>query len=171
LANVTILEKNPDRIEWLNDQLNDRVTAVESNADTLNHHIKNADMVIGAVLVPGGSAPKLISRDMLSAMKTGAMMVDIAIDQGGCFETSRATTHENPVYDVDGIMHYCVANMPGAYPLTSTAALNNATLPYILDIANKGWERALGTREGFKDGLNVKNGKIMHRAVTKALGF
>jgi alanine dehydrogenase len=171
LANVTILEKNPDRIEWLNDQLNDRVTAVESNADTLNHHIKNADMVIGAVLVPGGSAPKLISRDMLSAMKTGAMMVDIAIDQGGCFETSRATTHENPVYDVDGIMHYCVANMPGAYPLTSTAALNNATLPYILDIANKGWERALGTREGYKDGLNVKNGKIMHRAVTKALGF
>ncbi len=170
LGNVTILEKNPDRIEWLNDQLNDRVIAVESTTDALHRYVADADMVIGAVLVPGGSAPKLISREILSTMKTGAMMVDIAIDQGGCFETSKPTTHENPVYDVDGIMHYCVANMPGAYPLTSTAALNNATLPYILDIANKGWERALAERVGFANGLNVQNGKIMHKAVAEALG-
>ena len=169
LANVIILELNDDRIQWLNDQLNDRVTAIKSTPENLQKHLIDADMVIGAVLVPGGSAPKLISRDMLKLMKPAAMMIDIAIDQGGCFETSKATTHADPIYQVDGINHYCVANMPGAYPLTSTAALNNVTLPYILDIANKGWERALRERSGFKDGLNVKNGKIMHAAVADAL--
>jgi len=169
LGNVTILELNDDRIDWLNAQTNDRVTAIKSTPENLAQHLPNADMVIGAVLIPGGSAPKLITRDMLSTMKPAAMMVDIAIDQGGCFETSKPTTHENPVYQVDGINHYCVANMPGAYPLTSTAALNNATLPYIMDIANKGWERALNEREGFADGLNVKNGEIAHPAVVDAL--
>jgi len=168
-ANVIILELNDDRIDWLNAQTNDRVTAIKSTPDNLAKHLPNADMVIGAVLIPGGSAPKLITRDMLATMKPAAMMVDIAIDQGGCFETSRATTHENPVYQIDGINHYCVANMPGAYPLTSTAALNNATLPYIMDIANKGWERALNEREGFADGLNVKHGKIMHKEVAISL--
>lgn len=169
LANVTILELNDDRIGWLNKQLNDRVTAIKSNPDNLEKYLPNADMVIGAVLIPGGSAPKLITREMLSAMKPAAMMVDIAIDQGGCFETSKPTTHESPVYQVDGINHYCVANMPGAYPLTSTAALNNATLPYIMDIANKGWERALAERAGFMDGLNVQNGQLVHPAVVEAL--
>jgi len=171
LATVTILELNDDRIAWLNDQLNDRVTAIKSTPESLVEYLPQADMVIGAVLVPGGSAPKLITRDMLGDMKQGAIMVDIAIDQGGCFETSRATTHDDPIYDVDGIMHYCVANMPGAYPLTSTAALNNATLPYILDIVNKGWAHALTAREGFSTGLNVKNGKITHKAVADALGI
>ncbi len=171
LAVVTILELNDDRIGWLNDQLNDRVTAIKSTPENLAKHLPNADMVIGAVLIPGGSAPKLISRDMLSIMKPAAMMVDIAIDQGGCFETSKATTHADPIYQIDGINHYCVANMPGAYPLTSTAALNNVTLPYIMDIANKGWEHALSEREGFMDGLNVKNGEIIHEAVKGALSI
>ncbi len=171
LAVVTILELNDDRIDWLNEQLNDRVTAIKSTPDNLAKYLLHADMVIGAVLVPGGSAPKLITRDMLANMKPAAMMVDIAIDQGGCFETSKPTTHADPVYQVDGINHYCVANMPGAYPLTSTAALNNATLPYILDIANKGWEKALSDREGFMDGLNVKRGEIVHPAVKEALRF
>ena len=130
---------------------------------------QQADLIIGAVLIPGAAAPKLIGRAQLAELKPGAALVDVAIDQGGCFETSRATTHEDPIYDVDGIMHYCVANMPGAYPLTSTAALNQATLPYILDIADKGWSRALQDRAGFAAGVNVKNGKITHKAVAQAL--
>ena len=168
-GNVTILEKNIERMAWLNSHFEGRATCVESNHENLSNHIKDADMVIGAVLIPGASAPQLVSCDMLATMKAGAMMVDIAIDQGGCFETSKPTTHDNPIYDVDGVMHYCVANMPGAYPLTSTAALNNATLPYVLDIANMGWSQALQSRSGFSDGLNVKNGKIMHKAVAEAL--
>jgi alanine dehydrogenase len=168
-ANVTILEMSDDRIVWLNDCFDGKAIAMKSNEANLTNIIRDADMVIGAVLIPGASAPKLVTRDMLKTMKVGAMMVDIAIDQGGCFETSKPTTHENPVYEVDGIMHYCVANMPGAYPLTSTAALNNATLPYIIDIADKGWERALAEREGFAEGLNVKNGKITNKAVAEAL--
>ena len=169
LANVIMLELNDNRIQWLNENTNDRVQVFKSTPEKINKFLPDADMVIGAVLIPGGSAPKLVTRDMLKMMKPAAMMVDIAIDQGGCFETSRPTTHAEPVYQVDGINHYCVANMPGAYPLTSTAALNNATLPYILDIANKGWERALNERAGFIHGLNVKHGKIMHAAVADAL--
>ena len=128
-------------------------------------------MVIGAVLVPGDSAPKLVSTALLKTMKQGAVMVDIAIDQGGCFETSHATTHQDPIYIVDGVVHYCVANMPGAYPETATAALNNATLPYVLAIADKGWKTALADDTGLAAGLNVKNGKIMHKSVAKALGM
>jgi alanine dehydrogenase len=153
----------------LNNHFDGRARAILSNEDNLNCLIADSDMVIGAVLIPGASAPKLVTREMLARMKPGAMMVDIAIDQGGCFETSRPTIHENPIYEVDGIMHYCVANMPGAYPLTSTAALNNATLPYILDIANKGWVQALKENENFANGLNVKNGKITNKAVAEAL--
>ena len=169
MANVTILELNDERIAQLNDYFGDRVWAVKSSPDILEELLPHTDMVIGAVLIPGASAPKLIDRSMLSLMKPAAMMVDIAIDQGGCFETSKPTTHEEPVYQVNGINHYCVANMPGAYPLTSTAALNQATLPYILDIANKGWKKALEDHEGFATGLNVKHGKIMHPAVAEAL--
>ncbi len=168
-GNVTILDVDDDRIAWLNDHFDGMATAIKSNKENLEKLIRDADMVIGAVLIPGASAPKLVTRDMLATMKPGAMMVDIAIDQGGCFETSRPTTHEDPIYEVDGIMHYCVANMPGAYPLTSTAALNNATLPYILDIANKGWAQALAENENFANGLNVKNGKITNKAVAEAL--
>jgi alanine dehydrogenase len=168
-GNVTILDVDDDRIAWLNNHFDGRARAILSNEDNLNCLIADSDMVIGAVLIPGASAPKLVTREMLARMKPGAMMVDIAIDQGGCFETSRPTIHENPIYEVDGIMHYCVANMPGAYPLTSTAALNNATLPYILDIANKGWVQALKENENFANGLNVKNGKITNKAVAEAL--
>lgn len=170
-GNVTILDVNDDRIDWLNNHFDGQAKAIKSNKENLDKLIRDADMVIGAVLIPGASAPKLVTREMLSTMKSGAMMVDIAIDQGGCFETSRSTTHEDPIYEVDGIMHYCVANMPGAYPLTSTAALNNATLPYVLELANKGWERALGDDENFSNGLNVKNGKITNKAVADALGI
>lgn len=169
-SHVTILETKNERIEWLNDYFRGKdVNIVKSTDEALSKALMSADMVIGAVLIPGASAPKLITGEMLRTMKPGAIMVDIAIDQGGCFETSRPTTHDEPVYEVDGILHYCVANMPGAYPLTSTAALNNATLPYIMDIANKGWERALKEKEGFAEGLNVKNGEIMHKAVAEAL--
>ncbi len=171
MANVTILELNDERVAQLNDYFGGNVWAMKSTPDILDTLLPHADMVIGAVLVPGASAPKLIKRDMLSVMKPAAIMVDIAIDQGGCFETSKPTTHADPIYQVDGINHYCVANMPGAYPLTSTAALNIATLPYIMDIADKGWERALQDRKGFMDGLNVKHGKIVHPAVAEALGL
>ena len=166
---VTILEMNDDRIAFLNNHFGDKAATIKSTPDAINALLPDSDMVIGAVLVPGGSAPKLVTKNHLKTMRAGAIMVDIAIDQGGCFETSHATTHADPIFTVDGIIHYCVANMPGAYPLTSTAALNNATLPYIMDIANKGWERALREREGFAAGLNIKNGIIVHKEVAEAL--
>ena len=166
---VTILETNDDRISFLKDYFGETATILKSSQSTIDSLLLDADMVIGAVLIPGASAPKLVSRNQLRNMKTKAMLVDIAIDQGGCFESSRATTHSDPVYEEEGVMHYCVANMPGAYPLTSTAALNQVTLPYILDIANKGWVRAITEKDGFADGLNIKNGKITHKAVAEAL--
>ncbi len=133
--------------------------------------MKTSDVVIGAVLIPGASAPKLVKKDWLKDMLPGAVLVDIAIDQGGCFETSKATTHENPVYIIDDVIHYCVANMPGAVPLTSTLALNNATLPYILQIANKGWEQALRDNSHLYNGLNVCFGEITHKGVASSLNF
>jgi alanine dehydrogenase len=168
---VTILEMNDERIAFLKDYFGDAATILKSSPDVISRLLPDMDLIIGAVLIPGGNAPKLVTRHHLKTMKPRAMMVDIAIDQGGCFETSRATSHDDPVYEEEGIMHYCVANMPGAYPLTSTAALNQATLPYIMDIANKGSERALAEKEGFAAGLNIKNGKITHKAVAESLGI
>ena len=168
-ANVTILERNNERMRYLDDYFHGRANIVYSNTDTLERAVREADMVVGAVLIPGASAPRLISRDMLSTMKPGSVMVDIAIDQGGCFETSKATTHDNATYEVDGIIHYCVANMPGAVPLTSALALNHSVLPYAIDLANKGWKEALLARPDFRAGLNVCYGEITHEGVAKSL--
>jgi alanine dehydrogenase len=145
-------------------------TAYASRAAIANA-VEKAEVVIGAVLVPGAAAPKLVTRDMLKTMKRGSVLVDIAIDQGGCFETSHATTHEDPVYEVDGVIHYCVANMPGAVARTSTFALNNATLPFALKLANLGAEAAMRADKHLANGLNVMGGKIRHQAVAAALGL
>jgi alanine dehydrogenase len=139
-----------------------------SSPATVRNLIKEADVVVGAVLIPGAKAPKLITRDMLNTMKRGAVLVDVAIDQGGCFETSKPTTHTDPIYVVDGVIHYCVANMPGAVAKTSTLALTNATLPYAVQIANKGWRRAMSENEEIKLGANVIDGKVTYRGVAEA---
>lgn len=168
-ANVTILERNNDRMRYLDDYFHGHANIVYSNTDTLEKAVQDADLIIGAVLIPGASAPKLIKRDMFSSMLPGAVLVDIAIDQGGCFETSRATTHADPTYEIDGIVHYCVANMPGAVPLTSALALNHSVLPYALAIANQGWKDALKNIPGLLPGLNVCKGEITHEAVAQSL--
>lgn len=170
-ANVTILEMNPARIRFLDEYFGASARVIASSRAAIEHYLPESQIVIGAVLIPGASAPRLITRDMLGLMPKGSIIVDIAIDQGGCAETSRPTTHQDPIYEIDGVVHYCVANMPGAYPQTSTAALNNATLPYVMALANKGWEQALADDAGFAQGLNVAGGKIMHKAVADALGF
>lgn len=169
-ARVTMIEKNADRIRQLDEFFGTSINIVAASKAKIEHYVPQMDMVIGAVLVPGAAAPKLVTRAMLSEMKAGAVLVDIAIDQGGCFETSKITTHHEPVYDVDGILHYCVANMPGAYPHSSTQALNNATLPFVLALADKGWKQALADDPHLAMGLNVHEGKIMHSAVAEALG-
>ena len=168
-AQVTILEKSGVRIRFLDEYFgaSARVLAVSKSA--IEKAVTQADMVVGAVLVPGASAPKLVTKAMLKTMKQGAVIVDIAIDQGGCFETSKITTHQEPTYEVDGVIHYCVANMPGAYPQSSTAALNNATLPFVLALAGKGWKQALADDPHLRMGLNVHEGKITHTAVAEAL--
>jgi len=168
-ANVTILERDNDRMRFLDEYFHGRANIIYSNAAILEEALTKADLVIGAVLIPGASAPKLVTREMLKTMKQGAVMVDIAIDQGGCFETSKPTTHDDPVYEVDGVVHYCVANMPGAVPLSSALALNHSVLPYALALANKGWEQALADDPCFAPGLTVNAGKIVHDAVKKAL--
>jgi alanine dehydrogenase len=170
-ANVTILEKNAERIRFLDEFFGASACVLAVSKTAIDSAIKTADMVIGAVLVPGASAPKLVSRAQLQTMKKGAVVVDIAIDQGGCFETSRITTHQEPVYEVEGVIHYCVANMPGAYPQSSTQALNNATLPFVLALAGKGWKQALRDDVHLKAGLNVCAGKITHSAVAEALNL
>ena len=142
-----------------------------STADALESSIVEADLVIGAVLIPGAAAPKLVTRNMLKLMKPGAVMVDVAIDQGGCFETSKATTHQEPTYVVDGVVHYCVANMPGGVARTSTFALTNATIPYAIALANKGYKQALRDDEHLRNGLNVYRGQITFEAVAKDLGY
>jgi len=146
-----------------------RVVTVYSSRDAVEQHVLSADLVVGAVLVAGAAAPKLVSRQMVKAMKTGAVVVDIAIDQGGCFETSRPTTHADPTYVVDDVVHYCVTNMPGAVPRTSTYALNNATLPFVLALANKGWKQALADDPHLRNGLNVARGKVTHPEVAAAV--
>ncbi len=147
------------------------VKTLMSSEYNIREELKHADLVVGSVLIPGAKAPKLVTRDMLKLMEPGTVMVDVAIDQGGCFETSRPTTHEDPVYYVDGILHYCVANIPGAVPYTSTLALTNATLPYALQLADKGWRRACAENEELRLGLNIVEGKVVYRSVAEAWGL
>jgi len=167
-ANVTIVDVNLNRLRYLEDILPANADTVMSNEYNIRALIQQADLVVGAVLIPGAKAPHLVTRNMLKLMKKGTVMVDVAVDQGGCIETCKPTTHENPIYEIDGIVHYCVANMPGAVPYTSTLALTNATLPYAIQLANKGWQKACMQNEDLKKGLNVVNGKIVYKAVADA---
>lgn len=169
-ADVTILDKSVERLRWLADRFCGRVKALMATTDSVREAVLGADLVIGAVLVPGAAAPKLVTRAMLEEMPNGSAMVDISIDQGGCFESSRPTTHDDPTYVEAGVVHYCVTNMPGAVARTSTQALNNVTLPFVRQLANRGWRRALLEDSHFAAGLNVHDGKIWHAAVAQALG-
>ena len=170
-ADVTVLDRSLPRMRYLDDVFGGTFKTMYASAGNTAEIAREADMVIGAVLIPGAAAPKLISRAQLSEMKPGAALVDVAIDQGGCFETSKATTHADPIYEVDGIMHYCVANMPGAVARTSTIALGNATMPFMLALADKGWKRACAEDENLLNGLNVHAGKLTYGAVGQALGI
>jgi alanine dehydrogenase len=170
-ARVTVLDRSLPRLSYLDDIFHGKLVTQYSSAGAVADLIPTADMVIGAVLVPGAAAPRLISRAQLARMKPGAVLVDVAIDQGGCFETSRATTHQDPIYDVDGILHYCVANMPGAVARTSTQALGNATLPFLLALADKGWKQACAENPHLKAGLNTHAGHLTYAAVGEALGL
>jgi alanine dehydrogenase len=170
-ADVTILDRSPEVLERLGIHFESRAKTRFANSSNIRQMLCEAELVIGAVLVPGAAAPKLITREMLSCMKPGAVLVDVAIDQGGCFETSRPTTHDNPTFVVDGIVHYCVANMPGGVARTSTYALNNVTLPHALAIADMGWKAALKADPYLADGLNVHAGKVTYEAVARELGY
>jgi alanine dehydrogenase len=170
-AQVTILERSIDRMRHLEEVLSGRVTLLMSSSLQVAASVEDADLVVGAVLIPGAVAPKLVTREMISSMREGAVVVDVAIDQGGCFETSHATTHADPVYLVDGVTHYCVANMPGAVPITSTKALTNATLPYVEAIANKGLREAVAHDAALAKGVNVIDGKVTYEAVADAHGL
>ena len=169
-ARVTILETNTERMRYLDNLFLGSVTTLASNHHNLIAALRRADLLIGAVLIPGSAAPKLVTRDMLAEMKPGSVVVDVAVDQGGCFETTRATTHSDPIYEVDGVVHYCVANMPGAVPRTSTFGLNNATLPYTLALARKGFEQAVRDDPGLWNGVNTHAGKITCKPVADSLG-
>ena len=170
-ADVTILDRSLPRLKELDALYGPQLKTLYSSADSVEQEVTQADLVIGAVLIPGASAPKLVSREMLKKMKNGSVLVDVAIDQGGCFETSRATTHEEPTYEVEGVVHYCVANMPGGVARTSTFALTNATLPYVLTLADKGPLRALPANAHLLNGLNVHRGVVTCEAVASALGY
>lgn len=170
-ADVTVLDRSLPRLRALDDMFGGKFRTGYSSAGLLAEHLTQADMVIGAVLIPGAAAPKLVKRADFTSMKPGAVLVDVAIDQGGCFETSRATTHADPIYDVDGIMHYCVANMPGAVARTSTIALGNATMPHMLALADKGWKQACTDDPHLLNGLNVHAGKLTYFAVGAAQGL
>jgi alanine dehydrogenase len=170
-AKVTLMDISLPRLRYLDEIMPANVTCLMSSKYNIMEEVKHADLIIGAVLIPGAKAPSLITRDMLKTMHPGTVMVDVAIDQGGCFETSRATTHENPTYIIDDVVHYCVANMPGAVPYTSTIALTNATLPYALQLANKGWEKACADNKELLLGLNVVHGKIVYQAVAEAFNL
>jgi alanine dehydrogenase len=170
-AKVYILDMNLDRLRYLSDVMPRNCFLLYSSPATIRDLVTKADVVVGAVLIPGAKAPRLITREMLKTMKKGAVLVDVAIDQGGCFETSKATTHSDPIYVVDEVVHYCVANMPGAVPKTSTMALTNATLPYAVQIANKGWKRAMQENEEIKYGANVIRGNITYKGVAEAFGL
>jgi len=170
-ADVTICDISLPRLTYLTDVMPRNVKTLMSSEYNIREELKHADLVIGSVLIPGAKAPKLVTRDMLKLMEPGTVMVDVAIDQGGCFETSRPTTHEDPVYYVDGILHYCVANIPGAVPRTSTLALTNATLPYAIQLADKGWRRAAQENPELALGLNVVEGKVVYKPVAEAWGL
>ncbi len=170
-ANVSILDINLSRLRELDDIMDSNVTTIYSNEYNIREMIKYHDLIVGAVLIPGAKAPNLITREMLKTMRPGTVLVDVAVDQGGCIETCKPTTHENPTYVVDDIVHYCVANMPGAVPYTSTIALTNATLPYALKLANQGWKKACQENEGLALGLNVINGKVVYKAVAEAFNL
>jgi alanine dehydrogenase len=170
-AKVTIFDNNLYRLRYLDDVMPANVTTMMSNEYYIRAGLPKADLVIGAVLIPGTKAPKLVRRDMLSLMKEGSVIVDVSVDQGGCIETCKPTTHENPTFVIDGVVHYCVANMPGAVPHTSTLALTNATLPYAVEIANKGYEKAVKTNNEIKLGLNMIDGKITYKGVAEAFDF
>ncbi len=170
-ANVTVVDRSPRRLRRLSTQFGTAMHTVYSTRAAIAELVKHADLVIGAVLVPGAAAPKLVTRAMLKTMKPGAVIVDVAIDQGGCCETSKPTTHSDPTYVVDGVVHYCVANMPGAVARTSTFALNNATLPFTLALADKGWRKALNDDPHLRAGLNVHDGKLTCEPVAAAHGL
>jgi alanine dehydrogenase len=170
-SDVIIMDLSLDRLRYLDDIMPANVRTVMSNEYNIREFIKTADLIVGAVLIPGAVAPKLITRDMLKTMQPGTVLVDVAVDQGGCIETCKPTTHENPTFIIDDVIHYCVANMPGAVPYTSTMALTNATLPYALQLANKGWEKACVENEDLKKGLNVIKGDVVYKAVADAFGL
>ena len=170
-ADVTIMDVSLNRLRQLDDIMPANVKTQYSNDYNIREAVKTADLVIGGVLIPGAKAPKLITKDMLSTMRPGSVIVDVAIDQGGCFETSKPTTHAEPTYVVDGVVHYCVANMPGAVPYTSTLALTNATLPYAVQLANKGWTQACSDNADLRLGLNVVEGKVVYEGVSEAFNL
>ena len=167
-ANVTILDTSEKRLDELSVLFDNKINCLISTKETIETEAKKADLIIGAVLIAGAKAPKLISRELLKSLKPGCVMVDIAIDQGGCFETSSPTTHEDPVFTIDNVVHYCVANMPGAVPITSTLALTNKTLPYLIEIANEGWDKASKNNNEIKTGVNIVKGKVVNENVSKA---
>ena len=167
-ANVTILDTSEKRLDELSVLFDNKINCLISTKETIEVEAKKADLIIGAVLIAGAKAPKLISRELLKSLKPGCVMVDIAIDQGGCFETSSPTTHEDPVFTIDNVVHYCVANMPGAVPFTSTLALTNKTLPYLIEIANEGWDNASKNNNEIKTGVNIVKGKVVNENVSKA---
>ncbi|UTW04506.1 alanine dehydrogenase [Amphritea atlantica] len=170
-ADVTILDRSIPRLKALDEQYGPRLKTLYSSVESVEHEVIASDLVIGAVLIPGAAAPKLVTREMLKKMKNGSVLVDVAIDQGGCFETSHATTHQDPTYEVEGIIHYCVANMPGGVARTSTFALTNATLPFALALADKGYKQALLDDPHLRNGLNVHRGDITYQAVANNLGY
>jgi alanine dehydrogenase len=170
-AKVYLLDTNLDRLRYLSEIMPKNCFPIMSNPAVLRKFLADADLVVGAVLIPGAMAPKLISRDMLSGMKKGSVIVDVAIDQGGCIETAKPTTHDDPIYEVDGIVHYCVANMPGAVSMTSTIALTNATMPYALDLADKGYKKAVMEDADLAKGVNIIDGKVCYQGVADAFGM
>ncbi|WP_395946367.1 alanine dehydrogenase [Caedibacter taeniospiralis] len=170
-AHVTVLDKSLDRLRELDDYFGPKLNCIYATKDNLEKYVQEADLVIGAVLVPGAAAPKLVTKEMIKAMKKGSVVVDVAIDQGGCFETSKPTTHQNPTYVVDGVVHYCVANMPGAVARTSTVALNNATLPFALELADKGYHQAIHDNVHLEHGLSVHRGMLTSLPVAEALNM
>jgi alanine dehydrogenase len=170
-AQVTILDKDLERLRYLSDVMPANVVTMFSNEYNIRNLVQSNDLIIGAVLIPGAKAPKLVTREMIKTMRPGTVMVDVAIDQGGAFETSKATTHEDPVYLIDDVLHYCVANMPGAVPFTSTVALTNATLPYALELARKGWKKACAEHLPLKKGLNIIQGNVVYKGVADAFNL
>ena len=170
-ANVIIMDVNLSRLRYLDEIMPANVNTMMSNEYNIRGIVASCDLIIGGVLIPGAKAPHLITKDMLKLMKPGTVLVDVAVDQGGCIETCRPTTHENPTYVIDEVVHYCVANMPGAVPYTSTLALTNATLPYVIQLANKGWKKACKENDELKLGLNVVNGHIVYEGVADAFGY